>query len=51
LELLGEVAHEPGRGRLVVMVTHNAQAADATDRVIMLQDGRIGSDQRLAVPA
>ncbi|WP_369806475.1 ABC transporter ATP-binding protein [Mycobacterium sp. E3198] len=50
LALLGEVAHEPGRGRLVVMVTHNEQAADATDRVIVLQDGRIGSDERLAVP-
>ncbi len=50
LALLGEVAHDPGRGRLVVMVTHNAEAADATDRVIMLQDGRISSDERLAVP-
>ena len=31
LALLGEVAHEPGRGRLVVMVTHNFDAAAATD--------------------
>jgi putative ABC transport system ATP-binding protein len=46
LALLSEVAHEPGRGRLVVMVTHNAEAAKATDRVITLQDGRIGSDAR-----
>ncbi|MCV7100387.1 ABC transporter ATP-binding protein [Mycobacterium palustre] len=44
LALLSEVAHEPGRGRLVVMVTHNAAAAEATDRVVTLQDGRIGSD-------
>jgi putative ABC transport system ATP-binding protein len=50
LELLGEVAHEEGRGRLVVMVTHNLEAAEATDRVITLQDGRIGSDEVSAVP-
>jgi putative ABC transport system ATP-binding protein len=50
LELLGEVAHEEGRGRLVVMVTHNLEAAEATDRVITLQDGRIGSDKVSAVP-
>lgn len=45
LRLLAEVAHEPGRGRLVVMVTHNPEAAEATDRVITLQDGRISSDE------
>ncbi|RAU90724.1 ABC transporter ATP-binding protein [Mycobacterium colombiense] len=44
LALLAEVAHEDARGRLVVMVTHNADAAAATDRVITLQDGRVGSD-------
>ncbi|MCA2315497.1 ABC transporter ATP-binding protein [Mycobacterium sp. WUMAC-025] len=44
LALLAEVAHEDGGGRLVVMVTHNADAAAATDRVITLQDGRVGSD-------
>jgi putative ABC transport system ATP-binding protein len=33
----------------VVMVTHNSEAAAATDRVIMLQDGRIGSDKRVGV--
>ena len=49
LRLLGEVAHEAGRGRLVVMVTHNSHAAEATDRVITLQDGRIGADERLGV--
>jgi putative ABC transport system ATP-binding protein len=27
------------------MVTHNAEAAEATDRMITLQDGRVGSDQ------
>src|SRR6201998_1712733 len=49
LRLLGEVAHEPGRGRLVVMVTHNSEAAEATDRVIMLQDGRVVANERSAV--
>jgi putative ABC transport system ATP-binding protein len=50
LELLAEVAHEDGRGRLVVMVTHNSDAAEATDRVITLQDGRVGSDEPSMVP-
>lgn len=50
LALLAEVAHEEGRGRLVVMVTHNADAAAATDRVITLQDGRLGSDEMSVVP-
>ncbi len=44
LQLLAEVAHEDGLTRMVVMVTHNADAAAATDRVITLQDGRVGSD-------
>jgi putative ABC transport system ATP-binding protein len=48
LELLSEVAHEDGRGRSVVMVTHNSDAAAATDRMILLQDGRIGSDAAVA---
>jgi putative ABC transport system ATP-binding protein len=50
LDLLAEVAHEEGRSRLVVMVTHNPDAAKATDRVITLQDGKIGSDEPLLVP-
>ncbi|OCB25862.1 ABC transporter ATP-binding protein [Mycobacterium malmoense] len=50
LDLLARVAHEDGCGRLVVMVTHNADAAAATDRVITLQDGRVGFDAP-AVPA
>lgn len=48
LALLTEVAHEPGRSRLVVVVTHNADAAAATDRVITLQDGRLGADSTVA---
>jgi putative ABC transport system ATP-binding protein len=50
LALLAEVAHEEGRGRLVVMVTHNPAAAAATDRVITLQDGRLGSDEMSVLP-
>jgi putative ABC transport system ATP-binding protein len=50
LDLLAEVAHEEGRSRLVVMVTHNPDAAKATDRVITLQDGKVGSDEPLLVP-
>jgi putative ABC transport system ATP-binding protein len=50
LALLAEVAHEEGRARLVVMVTHNSDAAAATDRVITLQDGRLGSDEVSVVP-
>jgi putative ABC transport system ATP-binding protein len=50
LALLAQVSHEEGRGRLVVMVTHNADAAAATDRVITLQDGRLGSDEMSVVP-
>jgi len=50
LALLAEVAHEEGRRRLVVvMVTHNSDAAAATDRVITLQDGRLGSDEMSVV--
>jgi len=49
LELLAEVAHEEGGSRLVVMVTHNSGAAETTDRVITLQDGRVGSDELSAV--
>jgi putative ABC transport system ATP-binding protein len=45
LELLAEVAHEEGGRRLVVMVTHNSDAAATTDRVITLQDGHVGSDE------
>jgi putative ABC transport system ATP-binding protein len=49
LTLLAEVAHEAGGGRLVIMVTHNSDAAAETDRMIMLQDGRVGADQSLVL--
>ena len=48
LTLLAEVAREDGDSRLVVMVTHNSDAAATTDRVITLQDGRVGSDELLS---
>jgi putative ABC transport system ATP-binding protein len=50
LELLQSVAHDDGVHRAVVMVTHNLEAAAATDRVITLQDGALKSDV-LAVEA
>lgn len=40
LELLGEVAHDTP-DRLVVMVTHDAQAATVADRTITVRDGRV----------
>jgi len=49
LALLAEVAHEDGHGRLVVMVTHNCEAASSSDRVITLQDGRVGADESSVV--
>lgn len=49
MDLLADVAHEAGRGRTVVMVTHNLDAAETTDRVITLRDGRVGSDRSTAV--
>lgn len=42
MALLTDIAHQ--HDRAVVMVTHNLDAAAATDRVITLTDGRIGSD-------
>jgi putative ABC transport system ATP-binding protein len=42
MALLTDIAHQDDRS--VVMVTHNLDAASATDRVITLTDGRIGSD-------
>jgi putative ABC transport system ATP-binding protein len=44
LELLRATAHDAGRTRAVVMVTHNPEAAASTDRVITLADGAVKSD-------
>jgi putative ABC transport system ATP-binding protein len=43
LQLLMNIAHE-GDDRAVVMVTHNLEAAAATDRVITLHDGNVTAD-------
>jgi len=40
LELLATLAHDRP-DRLVVMVTHDATAAAATDQVITVRDGRV----------
>jgi putative ABC transport system ATP-binding protein len=47
LELLGEIARTDGAQRLVAMVTHNLDAAQGTDRIITLRDGRIDADEPL----
>jgi putative ABC transport system ATP-binding protein len=44
LDLLRSVAHDDDVHRAVVMVTHNLEAAAATDRVITMQDGTLKSD-------
>ncbi|WP_137875089.1 ABC transporter ATP-binding protein [Rhodococcus sp. Q] len=49
MELLADVAHESGRDRTVVMVTHNLDAAESTDRVVTIRDGRVGSDRPATV--
>ncbi|MGW4743100.1 ABC transporter ATP-binding protein [Nocardia xishanensis] len=47
LDLLSDIAHS-GENRAIVMVTHSDAAAEATDRVITLMDGRLGADRLLA---
>ncbi|WP_194818987.1 ABC transporter ATP-binding protein [Nocardia sp. XZ_19_385] len=42
MELLADIAHDAARA--VVMVTHNAEAAATTDRILTLGDGRIVAD-------
>jgi putative ABC transport system ATP-binding protein len=46
VELLSTLAHGGGgQSRAVVMVTHNAEAAWAADRVLTLHDGALHSDE------
>jgi ABC-type lipoprotein export system ATPase subunit len=45
LEILRSVP-APGR-RTVVMVTHDPQAAHYGDRLVLLHDGRVASEERL----
>lgn len=47
LDLLGRIARDSGASRGVVMVTHNDEAAAATDRIITLQDGQLKSDMHV----
>ncbi|GAB2662307.1 ABC transporter ATP-binding protein [Nocardia goodfellowii] len=46
LDLLAELAHSATTARLVVLVTHDHDAAARTDRTITLRDGRIAADTR-----
>ncbi len=52
LELLAEVAHDRP-DRLVLMVTHDAHAADFSDRVITVRDGKVidPSEEGATIPA
>lgn len=43
--LLSDIAHERERPRVVITVTHNMDAAAATDRIITLRDGVVRSDE------
>ncbi len=43
IALLADLAHGGG-GRTVVMVTHNRDVADATDRVVEMRDGKVVAD-------
>lgn len=45
MALLARIAHDSDQERSVVMVTHNAEAADRTDRILTITDGRILSDR------
>ncbi|WP_194827508.1 hypothetical protein [Nocardia sp. XZ_19_231] len=45
---LAAIAHDTLRA--VVMVTHDQQAAEGTDRVTSLRDGRIHSDESCTPP-
>jgi putative ABC transport system ATP-binding protein len=47
LTLLAELAHDTERDRLVVMVTHDDEAAHTTDRILRMRDGRLS---RVDVP-
>jgi putative ABC transport system ATP-binding protein len=48
VELLRSAAHDSDVDRAVVMVTHNAEIAWATDRIITLHDGVLESDVLVA---
>jgi putative ABC transport system ATP-binding protein len=46
-EEIMELLHElHGRGRTIVMVTHESYIADQTERAVVLRDGLIETDKR-----
>jgi putative ABC transport system ATP-binding protein len=49
MELFRKVAHERGAG--VIVVTHDHRALDVFDRVIEMEDGRIGAGHKPLLPA
>jgi len=44
MEMLRECAHE--RGRAVVIVTHDSRVVDYADRIVHIEDGRVGTIQQ-----
>ena len=46
ISLLSDIATDASRSRIVVMVTHNPEAAGITNRIIHMHDGRVGDDSR-----
>ncbi|WP_433193898.1 ABC transporter ATP-binding protein [Nocardia sp. CA-107356] len=45
MALLAQIAHDDQRERAVIMVTHNTEAANTTDRILTLADGRLVGDE------
>ncbi len=46
MSLLSDIATDSSHVRIVVMVTHNPEAAGITNRTIHMRDGRVGDDSR-----
>ena len=49
-EILGLLKNLNGRGKTIIMVTHEADIGNQSKRIIRLKDGMIQSDQRLVSP-
>ncbi len=50
LEVLSIFKRLHGEGRTIVLVTHSEEVAEHADRVIVLDDGRVAEDRRVAEP-